>query len=336
MGATIMPELQCYETEKSCCSKKEFTFRPFTLEDKDLIDRYIKPWGTECSALTFTSFFIWGKGGKMEFCEKDDMLFIKYNFKDIPVHFCAPVPKFGVQVDYRKGIQDAVNYMKKVGAEPTFRSVSAPFAQMMRKAYPELYFTPTEIAWDYIYDREKMETLKGKKLHGKRNHINKFLSLYPEYEYRKLDETMIKDCIQLYDQWSEEKEEPTEEYIEERKSVLLALNNMEALGLVGGTIFIEGKLVAFTVGERLLPQMELIHIEKADHTYEGLYPMINQQFVLHECMDVELINREEDMGIEGLRKAKRAYYPVKMVEKDMFSVNDLRGVRGIWGKDEEV
>ena len=122
---------------------------------------------------------------------------------------------------------------------------------------------------------------------------------------------------------------------DEKKSVLLALNNMDELGLTGGTIFIDGKLCAFTVGERLHPHVQLIHIEKANTEYDGIFPMINQQYVLHECEDVELINREEDMGIEGMRKAKRSYNPLKMIEKYLISTRDLTDAKGIWGEEEE-
>jgi hypothetical protein len=279
--------------------------------------------------------FIWGTDGKMQFAEKDHVLYIKLDFIGVPVYFWAPIPKFGVKVDYRKAVCEAVNYMKRLGVEPTFRSVSTPFYELLQKACPELYIQPTDIAWDYVYEREKLETLKGKKLHAKRNHINKFLSLYPEFEYRKLDSSMTQDCIALYDQWQEEKEEENAEYNEERASVLLALKHMKELELSGGAIFIDEKLVAFTLGERLQPHMQLVHIEKADALYEGIYPMINQQYVKNECMDVELINREEDMGLEGMRKAKRAYYPIKMIEKYMFSLRDLSQAKGIWGRENE-
>ena len=147
---------------------------------------------------------------------------------------------------------------------------------------------------------------------------------------------MADDCIALYDQWMTEKDEETTESLQNEKlSVELALHNMETLGLTGGTIYIDGKLCAFTVGERLHPHMQLIHIEKADTNYEGIFPMINQQYVLHECEDVELINREEDMGIEGMRKAKRSYNPLKMIEKYLISIRDLTDVKGIWGDDSE-
>lgn len=90
---------------------------------------------------------------------------------------------------------------------------------------------------------------------------------------------------------------------------------MEALGLTGGVIKLDGKIKAFTIGERIREDVQLIHIEKADSEINGLFPMINQQYVLNECKDVEYINREEDMGIEGMRKAKRSYYPDYMVKK---------------------
>lgn len=331
-----MPRCLEYEKEMEKETDNGLIFKPITLDVKPLIDSYTKPWNLECSDLSFTNLFIWGADGKMEYAEKNHVLYIKLDFKGVPVFLWAPIPMYGVEVNYRKAILDGIEYMKQRGVEPTFRSVWTPFRDKMLEACPELFSMPTDIAWDYVYSRESLATLKGKKLHGKRNHINKFLSKYPDYEYRKLDASMINDCIALYDQWIGEKdEEAAKSMQEEKKSVLLALNHMEALGLTGGTIFIDGKLCAFTVGERLHPHVQLIHIEKANTEYDGIFPMINQQYVLHECMDVELINREEDMGIEGMRKAKRSYNPIKMIEKHLLSTRDLTDVKGIWGKEED-
>lgn len=324
---------ECKTETKIDCS--ELIFKPITLDVKSLIDSYTKPWVLECSDLSFTNLFIWGADGKMEYAEKDHVLYIKLNFEGVPVFLWAPIPMYGVEVDYRKAVYDGIAYMKKIGVEPTFRSVWTPFRDKMLEVCPELFSMPTDIAWDYVYSRESLATLKGKKLHGKRNHINKFLSKYPDYEYRKLDPSMASDCIALYDQWMTEKDGETAESLQNEKlSVELALNNMETLGLTGGAIYIEGKLCAFTVGERLHPHMQLIHIEKADTNYEGIFPMINQQYILHECEEVELINREEDMGIEGIRKAKRSYNPLKMIEKYLISTRDLTDVKGIWGEED--
>lgn len=328
-----MPNCCECKTEPKCSA---LVFRPITLDAKPLIDAYTKPWTLECSDLSFTNLFIWGADGKMEYAEKENVLYIKLDFEGVPVFLWAPIPKYGAEVDYRKAIYDGIAYMKNAGVEPTFRSVWTPFRDKMLEVCPELYSMPTDIAWDYVYTRESLATLKGKKLHGKRNHINKFLSKYPDYEYRKLDSSMIQDCIALYDRWIGEKDaEAAKSLQDEKQSVCLALNHMKELGLTGGTIYIDGKLRAFTVGERLHPHMQLIHIEKGDTAYDGIFPMINQQYVLHECMDVELVNREEDMGIEGMRKAKRSYNPVKMIEKYLLSTRDLTNDTDIWGKESE-
>lgn len=335
MEAKHMPECCEYKNETKT-DRSELIFHDITLDVKSLIDSYTKPWMLECSDLSFTNLFIWGMDGKMQYAEKDNILFIKLHFSSVPMYLWAPIPKYGMEVDYKKAILDGIEYMKNAGVEPTYRSVWTPFRDKIMECCPELYSMPTDIAWDYVYSRESLSTLKGKKLHGKRNHINKFLSKYPDYEYKKLTPEMVEDCIALYDKWIMEKDEETAKTLQtEKRSVLRALNNMEELGLIGGTIYIDNKLCAFTVGERLHPHMQLIHIEKGDTNYDGIFPMINQQYVLHECTDVELINREEDMGIEGMRKAKRSYQPIKMIEKHLISVKDLTNAKGIWSNDDE-
>lgn len=328
-----MSNVSCLETETEVNCKHGFCFHPITLEAKPLIESYTKPWALDCSDLPFANLFIWGTEGKMEYAEKDNVLYIKLDFEGVPVFFWAPIPKKGVAVDYKKAIDDAVAYMQKEGVEPTFRSVWTPFKDMMKAVCPQFYVMETDIAWDYVYERESLATLKGKKLHGKRNHINKFLSQHPDFVYKKLTKEIIPDCIALYEKWLSERED-TKGLEDERKSVLLALEHMDELGLTGGCIFVDGQLKAFTVGERIRDDVQLIHIEKADTDMDGLYPMINQQYVLHACQDVTYINREEDMGHAGMRKAKRSYNPAYMVEKYLLSLKDLSDATDLWGAEE--
>lgn len=311
-------------------------FKPITLESKSLIESYTKPWETECSDFSFTNMFIWGTNGKIEYAEKNDFLFIKLDFKGVPIFFWSPIPKkeFCHDItlkDYSKALSIAISYMEDANVEPTFRSVCKPFHSIIQKACPDFFSMPTEIAWDYVYEKEKLKTLSGKKLHKKRNHINKFLSLYPNYTYKNLEPHLIQDCLQLYDLWIQEKNNDAS-LLAEQQSVLLALNNLQELGLSGGCIYLEDRLVAFTIGERLTNDMHLIHIEKADHTIEGIFPMINQQYIKYACDGVAWINREEDMGLEGMRKAKRSYYPARMIEKYMVGIRDLSEVSGLWGE----
>ena len=300
-----------------CCQvldrKKLLTgFKNFELKDKKLIESYTKPWNIGCSDLSFANLFIWGADGKMQYVIDDDVLYIKLNFKSFPEFFWPPIPKKGSKHDYRELVFRAFEYLENKNIVPVIRNIWEPFKEIIEKSCPELDIEPAEIAWDYVYSREKLATLKGKKLHGKRNHINKFMQENPDWEYKKLVPSMYEDCIAVYDGWKESKDLSEDEFANERRSVVLALTNMEE---TGGAILLGGKIKAFTVGERLNDDMQLIHIEKADSEINGLFPMINQQYVLHECADVQYINREEDMGVEGMRKAKRSYYPDFMVKK---------------------
>lgn len=291
-------------------------FHPFTIESKSKIEQYTKPWSPECSDLSFVNLFIWGIDGKMEYAEAENCLYIKCKFGTFPIYLWAPLPMKGKPCNYKKAVQLGLDYMREIGTYPIYRNIWTFLVDELKKHCPQLYFIPQEYSWDYVYDRESLATLKGKKLHGKRNHINQFLAQHPNYEYHPIDpnnQAMLEDCLHLYDTWREEKQNANLDH--EQQSVHIALNYMKELNLTGGTIYDDGKLLGFTVGERLLPDMQLIHIEKGLSDVPGIYPMINQQYVIHACQDVKWINREEDMGLAGMRKAKRSYNPARMIEK---------------------
>ena len=169
---------------------------------------------------------------------------------------------------------------------------------------------------DYVYESEKLATLSGKKLHGKRNHINKFKQVNEDWSYEKITKENIEECFQMALQWRIENGcEADEEKNAEMCVTLNSLRLYEELELTGGLLRVNGKVVAFTLGEEVSDDTFVVHIEKAFAEIQGAYPMINQQFVEHECMKYKYINREEDTGAEGLRKAKLSYRPVFLVEK---------------------
>lgn len=167
-----------------CCQvldrKKLLTgFKNFELKDKKLIESYTKPWNIGCSDLSFANLFIWGADGKMQYVIDDDVLYIKLNFKSFPEFFWPPIPKKGSKHDYRELVFRAFEYLENKNIVPVIRNIWEPFKEIIEKSCPELDIEPAEIAWDYVYSREKLATLKGKKLHGKRNHINKFMQENP-------------------------------------------------------------------------------------------------------------------------------------------------------------
>ena len=169
---------------------------------------------------------------------------------------------------------------------------------------------------DYVYETEKLATLAGKKLHGKRNHINKFKTLYPDWTYESLSDDNVEDCFQMALEWRNQN--GCEDDPEKNAEMCVTLNSLrlyKELGLKGGVLKAGGRIVAFTVGEPLCDDTFVVHIEKAFPDVDGAYPMINQQFVQHECMDYKYVNREEDTGAEGLRKAKLSYKPAFLEEK---------------------
>ncbi len=163
----------------------------------------------------------------------------------------------------------------------------------------------------------ELATLSGKKLHGKRNHINKFKSLFEDrWSYESMTKDNLEECFQMALKWRAEND--CEDDDEKRGEMCVALNSLrlfEELHLTGGVLRIDGKVVAFTIGEPICEDTYVVHIEKAYADVQGAYTMINQQFVEHECMNYKYVNREDDTGAEGLRKAKLSYRPAFMVEK---------------------
>lgn len=177
---------------------------------------------------------------------------------------------------------------------------------------------------DYLYLRETLENLAGKKLHGKRNHINRFLENYPDYQYELIDDNNYQDCIQIAMDW-EKNNNPSDEDDKnfEINAVLYALENRDALGLKGALIRVDGRAIAFTLGEPLTKDTFVIHFEKAYADIQGAYPIINREFVRRELGEYTYVNREEDMDIPGLRHAKTSYQPIRLIEKGIVTQKEV-------------
>ncbi len=174
---------------------------------------------------------------------------------------------------------------------------------------------------DYIYNQENLATLAGRKLHGKKNHVNRFFRLYPEAEYRIISENNKADAVNIAEQWIAEHKELNEDTSSEEselKCIKEALTYMEKMRLLGGILYIADEPVAFTLASRLSDQCLDVHFEKAVGNYarDGAYAVINQSFASSEEVSAyKYINREEDMELPGLRKAKESYHPAFKVKK---------------------
>nr|WP_317358873.1 phosphatidylglycerol lysyltransferase domain-containing protein [uncultured Tyzzerella sp.] len=173
-------------------------------------------------------------------------------------------------------------------------------------------------AKDYLYLAENLKTLPGKKLRKKKNHINAFLRENENNFYYKTLCCQASDTIlEFLNRWRDNKGENQEEHLDgELEGINDILKNCNALNVTMAGIFVNDKLEAFTIGSyNELEKMAIIHIEKANPNIRGLYPYINQQFIINAFPDAYIVNREDDLGLEGLRKAKLSYEPIGYAKK---------------------
>ncbi len=281
------------------------------LEDKAAVDAILS--GADCPTLeyNFTTQYIWKTIFNTKICIRDGV-FYSVSGKDKP-SFLFPAGSGDINAALLK--IDA--YAKKNGIQLRFHSLSPMQKDALEALFPDRFtFEYVRDAGDYIYDAESLRTLKGKKLAAKRNHINRFLENHPDWTYERIDEGNMAEVAQMNQTWCELSDcEGDESLREESCAVRSALKNYAALKLDGGLIRAGGKVVAFSLGDRLNDTTYLVHIEKAFADVQGAYPMINQQFVLNNADGYSFINREDDTGDEGLRKAKLSYRPVQIAEK---------------------
>ena len=289
-------------------------FRDITLDDREIFNKYKKNWNIENAEMSFEHLYMWGSHSFVQIAEAEGCLYIKMRYDGEPDMLLPPIP-VDESVDYADAVKLGRDYFESKGEKVIYHSICEPFVDMFKKYCPDYELLEIPNSWDYVYDSTDLITLKGKRYHSKRNFINRLKQNHPDFVYRDITEDDYESCMELYNKWREEHNDKTIDQYDEKDSVEIALKNMNALNLKGGAIFIDGKMMAFTVGGRILDYMGHIHIEKALSGVDGPYPAINQLFAAENYKDTLFINREEDMGIPGLRKAKESYYPVKMIKK---------------------
>lgn len=282
-------------------------FRKIALEDKGLFDQAFKSNNSESSELTFTNFFIWRACDRSLLTSINGNLCVVAYPEGESAYFFEPLG----DNDLEDTIKTCFSYV------PRMSRVSEKFMQKNFNGKDPYKVEVDRDNSDYVYDRSELATLKGKKYDGKRNRIRKFLKNNSPV-YSKLSGTDIDDCLELLKRWKEGRKPGTcfDEPIKE------ALVNYEALGLSGAAVRVNNRMEAFTIGEKLNSETAVIYIEVSDPEPEGIAQYINQQFCLERWSDVKFINREQDLGNAGLRKAKLSYHPVKMIEKYNVTIMD--------------
>lgn len=300
------------------------SFHTLSLEDRELILSYTRNADLQNCDLSFANLYAWQFLYQTEIAEWNGFLLFRF-YADGHLAYLMPLG----QGSWREVIEQMHQDACQLGHPLLILGVTEEMKHYIQGICSSKFvINPNREYADYIYLRESLATLAGKKLQPKRNHTNKFRRLYPDYEYRPLTRELIPLCLQLDEEWAALKTVPGEQRAveSEKKAIRRALDHFEELGIIGGTLFVGGKLVAFTYGAPINDSTFDVCVEKADTAYEGAYAMINQEFVNHLPEKYRYINREEDLGIEGLRKAKLSYMPHQVLMKySMWSSCSLQG-----------
>ena len=285
-------------------------FKEIEIRDKGVFDRFLREDPPECSELTFTNLLIWRHQYHPVWLQWGESLLIILQAEDGRPFGLPPVGPG----DKRKALDVLTEELQQLSADVRIRRVSESFVK--RFVNPDRYIPEADPDnSDYVYLAKDLIHLSGRKYHRKKNHINQFLKKVV-FEYRPLDRETVECCLEMQEAWCRMKEcVEKPDLLAEDYAVYEALTWFEDLGYQGGAILIGGKVEAFSLGEMLNPHTAVIHIEKANPDIPGLYAAINQRFCQNAWADVTYINREQDKGIEGLRKAKESYHPHHMVNK---------------------
>lgn len=293
-------------------------FKEINIDSKKELDPYFEMVDYEACEYCFSTLYMWQHVYKTGYYIGDDFAVIvgEYegdSFSILPLATREKLPKV---IDF------VIDYFEKSNKKIYLRGITSEVVELLKEKYPNKFeYIEERDLFDYIYDAESLRTLAGRKNQKKRNHINYFIKEYEtRFEYKLLDKENFDECLDLMKDWTSNKEE-NDEFDEGMDDELLGIKKIfddfevlkDKVKIAG--IYVDNKLEAFTIGELLNNNMALVHIEKANPNIRGLYPYINQQFIVNEFENVDFVNREEDLGIEGLRKAKLSYHPCKFVEK---------------------
>lgn len=291
---------------------EDIVFKRPELEDKEIISTYFAKAPSRSCERTFANVYLWSRHYHVKYAIVENALV----FMDDEFELAYAYPA-GEPAAVKNALDRLMEYSREKGNPFKLYNVTEENFAQLEEFYPGRFTVEYDRdEADYVYEREKLATLSGKKLHGKRNHINKFKALYENWSYESLSDDNVEECFQMALAWRSQN--GCEEDTQKNAEMCVTLNSLrlyKELGMVGGCIRVNGEIVAFCIGEAVCEDTFVVHVEKAFVDVEGAYPMINQQFVQHECMEYEYVNREEDTGAAGLRKAKLSYRPAFLVEK---------------------
>lgn len=306
-------------------------FQPFEIQHRPILLPYLRKQSQTCDR-TFTNLFCWQHHYRTQWAEVNGWLIVRAHINgerkaayialsqaDNP-HYSEIIPILEA---------DAANNDQPL----TLMGLNDEECELLEHQFPNTFvFDRNRDFADYVYKAEDLRTLKGRKYAQKRNHVNKFRSLYT-YHYEPITQDNIADCLKLEEAWMAQHDHD-ESARAEYDTICRAFQYFEELELMGGALYLDDRVVAFTYGSAVNDNMFCTHVEKGDIRYEGIYQMINYLFAQHIPEQYIYINREEDLGMPGLRKSKLSYEPEFLAYKTtaLKLTSEMRDMVQVWGK----
>ena len=288
-------------------------FKPLTLGDKECYESFLRDGADRGCEYAFANLYLWGRQ-RFAMIRDHIVLFSQFSKRSVYPYPVGPGDK--------KPVLDAImEDAAKRGIPCRITGLNQEDIIYMEQTYPgQFRFHCDRDSYDYVYDIHDLADLKGRKYQKKRNHFNRFRDSFPYYTAQPLTQELLPQVRQMVEQWYEDRqrEDPSGDYHMEKAAIRKALAHFEDLGMEGLVILDAEQVLAMTLGSRLAEDTFDIHFEKARQDVQEAYPVINCEFARYlreKYPEVKFLNREDDLGLEGLRKAKLSYYPHHLVEK---------------------
>lgn len=288
-------------------------FRPITIQDKPAYEAVLASEETRGCEFSFANLFLWGKQ-TLAWCNGQAILFSQFDSESL--------------YPYPIGIGDKREALDAIVADAAVRGIPCRITEMneenvetLKRLYPNrFHFHCDESSFEYVYDINDLADLPGKKYHAKRNHLSRFLEACPDYTVEPLSNNNLDSAREMIHDWYAMRadEDSNAHFLMERTAIDRALRYHRELELEALLLRAEGRVLAFTAGTRLSCDTFDVHFEKAFTDVQGVYAAINREFAQYiraKYPDVRYLDREEDMGIEGLRRAKQSYHPIRLIRK---------------------
>jgi len=298
------------ETLKDCINDNIPGFKHIELEDKEVFNHYFSKYPLPMSEYTFSNLYMWRQSYDFIWNEYKDHLVLISLEKDNMIDLFPPAGEDPISI-----IKGLKNVCDKESLTLRIIRVPESFKEKLEKSDMSLKIEDDRKNWDYVYLVKDLVELSGSDYQKIRQKLNKYQKHY-DWHYETIEKSNLDECMELHEEWCEEKNcEEIKNLKQEKIGVTQIFKNWDVLDLTGGLLRVDGKIMAFALYEDLLDDTLVCHVEKANTDYEGAYNAINQISLNNLGNGYKYVNREQDLGIRGLRIAKKRYHPDHYVKK---------------------